>query len=157
MPEIADHEIQAARSCDAWIESAPARLPRWMAAAAVVSILTALVTAHPRFASGFAVGSTVSILAYRWLHRAVSAALDSTAPRPARVLMLKFAMRYPLLILVVVLCFQTGWLPLRGVIAGLFVPAAGVLIECVVLAARILHRLPLSAHMAGSKVRPDLT
>ena len=128
MPEIAESTL----------DSAAARLPGWMAGVALASTLAALATGHGRFAAGFAVGSTAAILAYRWLHRAVAIALDSTGPRPARALMVKFAMRYPLLVVVVVLCYQTGWLPLPGVIAGLFVPAAGALIGCMTLLGRML-------------------
>jgi hypothetical protein len=128
VPEIADNGF----------ESAAARLARWMAGVALASTLAALVTGHGRFAAGFAVGSTAAILAYRWLHRAVALALDSTGTRPARALMVKFAMRYPLLVVVVVLCYQTGWLPLEGVVSGLFVPAAGALMGCTMLLGRML-------------------
>jgi ATP synthase I chain len=126
-------------SADKWLDSAAARLPRWMAGVALVSALAALVSGHVRFAAGFALGSAVAILAYQWLHRAVAAALDSTESRPARTLMLKFAMRYPLLILVTILCYQSGWLSLRGMILGLFVPAAGALLEGLTLAGSILR------------------
>jgi hypothetical protein len=128
--EIADNEFDLAAG----------RLPGYMTGVAIASSLAAAATGHIRFAAGFVVGATAAILAYRWLHRAVAAALDSAEARPARTLMLKFAMRYPLLIMVAVLCYQTGWLRLQGVITGLFVPAAGALIGCVVVAAKMIRR-----------------
>jgi hypothetical protein len=143
---------------DKWLDEAAERLPRWIAGVAIVSSLAALVTGHARFAAGFAVGSTAAMLAYRWLHRAVATALDSTESRPARVLMLKFAMRYPLLVIVVVLCYQTGWLPLRGVVAGLFVPAAGAIIEGLVLAGTILlHKYGETAESLAAERTPTST
>jgi len=136
--DIADMAARPTGPDGSRLDSALARLPRWMWGVAILSALAALVAGQARFAVGFAAGATAAILAYHWLHRAVAAALDSTEARPARTLMLKFAMRYPMLVLTVILCYQTGWLSLRGVIAGLFVPAAGALIEGTVLAGGIL-------------------
>jgi hypothetical protein len=136
--EIADIEARPSGPDEGRLDSAVARLPRWMWGVAILSVLSALGAGRPRFAAGFAVGSAAAILAYHWLHRAVAAALDSTEARPARTLMVKFAMRYPLLVLTVILCYQAGWLSVRGVVAGLFVPATGALIEGVILGGSIL-------------------
>lgn len=47
--------------------------------------------------------------------------------------MAKLLIRYPLFVGVVLFFYLTGWLSLSAVIAGLFVPLAGALVECVVL------------------------
>jgi len=109
------------------------RLPRWMVGVAVAGMLTALASGHTRWALGFGTGSCVAILAYRWLHRAIAAALDASLGRTPSGTMTKLLIRYPLLVGVVAFFYWTGWLSLSAVIAGLFVPLAGVLIECVVL------------------------
>ena len=123
MPEISE----------ALLDSAVTRLPRWMVGVSVAGMLAALVAGHARWAFGFGVGSCVAILAYRWLHRAVAAALDVAVGRPPSGTMAKLLIRYPLLVGVVAFFYWTGWLSLGAVIGGLFVPLAGALIECVVL------------------------
>jgi ATP synthase I chain len=115
------------------LDSAAERLPRWMVGVSLAGMLTALASGHARWALGFGVGSCVAILAYRWLHRAVAAALNaSNGPVPGGT-MTKLFIRYPLLLGVVAFFDWTGWLSLSAVITGLFVPLAGALIECLVL------------------------
>ena len=121
------------------LDSAAARLPRWMVAVTVGGMLTALASGHARWALGFGAGSCVAILAYRWLHRAVAAALDTGGGRPPSGTMTKLFIRYPLLLGVVAFFYFTGWLSLSAVITGLFVPLAGALIECLVLVGSALY------------------
>ncbi len=128
------------------LDSAVTRLPRWMVGVSVAGMLAALTRGHARWALGFGVGSCVAILAYRWLHRAVAAALDVGSARPPGGTMTKLLIRYPLLFGVVAFVYFTGWLSVSAVIAGLFVPLAGVLIECVVLVASAF----LHGHASGS-------
>lgn len=115
------------------LDSSVARLPRWMAAVSATGTLAALVSGHARWALGFGLGSCVAILAYRWLHRAVAAALDAGSGRPPSGTMTKVLLRYPLLLLVLAFFYWTRWLSLSAVIAGLFVPLAGALLECLIL------------------------
>ncbi len=112
------------------LDRAEARLPRWMAAAAAVVAGGALAMGHARFAGGFALGSLVAILGYSWLHQAIGSALAFTEGRIPKGLVVKFAVRYPLLLGVVYLFYRTGWLPFEAVLAGLMVPVAGALLEC---------------------------
>jgi len=125
-----------AKTTKAWMDSAAARLPRWMGAVAGAGSLVALASRHPRWAAGFAAGSGAAILAYWWLQQVVATALDAGDGRPPRGTMIKFAMRYPLLIILLGVVYLTGSLSIRGVVAGLFVPLAGVLIECLMFVAR---------------------
>ena len=115
------------------LDSAAARLPRWMAGVSVAGMLTALALGRVRWGLGFGVGSCVAILAYRWLHRAVAAALNTGNGRLPNGTLTKLFIRYPLLVGVVAFFYWTGWVNLSAVIAGLFVPLTGALIECVVL------------------------
>ncbi len=111
---------------------AEARLPQWMAAVALAGALTALLSVSARAAAGFALGAAVAILNYRWLHQAVVRALGAAEPRVPKRVVLKFAARYPLAFAGVYLVYRTGWLPLGAVMAGLFVPVGGVLVEAVI-------------------------
>jgi hypothetical protein len=121
---------------EALLDSTLARLPRWMAAVSAAGVLAFLVAGQVRFAAGFAFGAGVALLSYWWLHRGLQAAFDAKSGRAPAMVLLKLALRYPLAVGAVLLFNRTGWLPARGVVLGLFVPLAGVLIECMMVAAR---------------------
>ncbi|HEV2176716.1 MAG TPA: ATP synthase subunit I [Terriglobia bacterium] len=114
------------------LAKAEARLPRWMALCAVGAFVAALSTGRFRFAGGFALGAALAVVAYRWLHQGIAAALGAGegSGRVPRSMVFKLVIRYPLAFGVVYLFYETRWLSFEGVIAGLFVPVAGVLIEC---------------------------
>jgi ATP synthase I subunit len=112
------------------LDRAEARLPRWMAAAAALLAGTTLAMGRGRFAGGFALGSLVAILGYSWLHQAIERGLTFSQGRLPKGLVVKFAVRYPLLLGVVFLFYRTGWLPFDAVLAGLMVPVAGAMLEC---------------------------
>jgi ATP synthase I subunit len=122
------------------LDLAEARLPRWMAAAAALVVGAALGTGHARFAGGFALGSLVAILGYSWLHQATARALAFSQGRLTKGLVIKFAVRYPLLLGVVFLFYRTGWLPFDAVLAGLMVPVAGAMLECFYQVGEALRR-----------------
>ncbi len=109
-----------------------ARLPRWMAGVAVVSTAAVLATGRVSVAAGFALGAGLAVLNYYWLRQAIAALFDAARVRVPRRLIVKFLVRYPLAFGGVYLFYRTGWFPLGAVLAGLFVPAGGVVIEAVV-------------------------
>jgi len=111
---------------------AEARLSYWMAAVVVAATAVILASGRVRFGVGFALGGTLAILNYHWLRQAVRALLDAARVRVPRLLILKLAVRYPLAFAGVYLFYRTGWLPFGAVLAGLFVPTAGVLMEAVI-------------------------
>jgi hypothetical protein len=100
-----------------------------MALVALAGTLVALVAGDVRHAAGFALGAALAILGYRWLHQAVESLLANRPQRLAWHVVTRFALRYPLVFVVVYLFYRTGWLPLAGVLAGLFVPVAGACVE----------------------------
>jgi len=108
---------------------AEARLPRWMIALSVVATVGVLAAGQVRFAAGIALGAGVAILNYFWLHQAVEALFNAGRARVPKWLLLKVVARYPLAFGGVYLFYRTGWLPFQAILAGLFVPVAGVLIE----------------------------
>lgn len=111
---------------------AEARLPRWMASCAGVGLLATLVSGRATFAAGFALGSVLAILNYYWLHQAVAALMTAGQSRPSKWVVAKLLVRYPLAFAAVWVFYKTGWLPFTAILAGLFVPVAGVLIEAAV-------------------------
>lgn len=95
-------------------------------------MVAALVAGGARLATGFALGAALAVLNYLWLHHAVEALFSEGHTRMPRRVVAKFAVRYPLAFVAVYLFYRTGWLPFGGILAGLFVPVGGVLIEAVV-------------------------
>jgi hypothetical protein len=92
-----------------------------------------LLFGHARFSAGFALGAGLAILGYFWLHQAIETLTSGGQARPPKRLLAKVFVRYPLAFAAVYLFYRTGWLPATAILAGLFVPVGGVLIEAVVL------------------------
>jgi hypothetical protein len=111
---------------------AEARLPRWMLGLGAAATLASVVVEGPRFAAGMALGAALALLNYRWLHQAVVTLASAGEARVPRLMVVKFALRYPLAIAGFYLFYKTGWLPMMAIAAGLFVPVAGVLAEAIV-------------------------
>jgi len=98
----------------------------------VVGLLGALLMGQGRFCLAFALGAALAILNYYWLRQAVEALMTSGQPRVSKSVMAKFLLRYPLAFAAVFVFYRTAWLPFLAVLAGFFVPVAGVLVEAVV-------------------------
>ncbi|MGH9326792.1 MAG: ATP synthase subunit I [Terriglobia bacterium] len=111
-----------------------ARLLKWMLAASAAVVFTVSVAGHLRLAAGFAGGAAISILGAVWLEQAVSGALrgvaDNSAQFMTKELVFKLIIRYPLLLGALYLFYRTKWLPAWAVLAGLFIPLAGGVVEC---------------------------
>jgi len=69
---------------------------------------------------------------YYWLHQAVETLFRVNSARVPRKVLVKFLLRYPLAVLAIYLVYRRDWLPLGAILAGLFVPVGGVLIEAMV-------------------------
>ena len=92
-----------------------------------------LLFGHARFSAGFALGSALAILSYFWLHQIVEALMSAGQTRPPKRVLAKVFVRYPLAFAAVYLFYRTGWLPATAIVAGLFVPVGGVVIESALL------------------------
>jgi hypothetical protein len=114
------------------LDQAEARLPRWMAVAAVLGTLAVLVSGRGRTAAGFALGAGLAMVNYYWLHQAIDTLFSLDHPKLQKLVVLKFLMRYPLVFAGLYVFYHTGWLPFAAILAGLFVPVAAVLMEAVV-------------------------
>ena len=111
---------------------AEARLPRWMMLCAFLALIVILLCGQLRIAMGFALGAALGILNYYWLHQAVEALVKAGQSRIPKLVVAKFLIRYPVAFGLVLVFFRTGWLPPMAILAGLFVPVAGVLIEAII-------------------------
>ncbi len=103
-----------------------------MIAWGLVGTLLALLSWQARGAIGFALGAALAILNYFWLHEAIETLFSARRSRLPRIVVVKFAIRYPLAFAGVYFFYRLGWLPFLAILAGLFVAVAGVLTEAVV-------------------------
>jgi hypothetical protein len=110
---------------------AEARLPRWMMGGALVATIATLAAGHLRWALGFGLGAALGILNYYWLHDGITGLFDAGTTRVPKRVVVKFALRYPLAFLGIYLFYKTGWLPVAGILAGMFVPVAAILFEAI--------------------------
>ncbi len=111
-------------------------MPRWMVGCGVAAASVILACGHVRLALGFALGAFLAVLGYYWLHEVIEALMSAGQVKIPRRVIAKFVVRYPLMFGVVFLFYKTGWLPMVAIIGGLFVPAAGAMIEGAVQAAQ---------------------
>ena len=105
------------------------RLSRWMVLIAIAGVAGLFIMGRRRAGLGFAAGAFFGILNYYWLRESVEVLANAGTVRPPKRVILKFAVRYPLVILVLYLFYRTHWLPFMAIIYGLLVPAGAILIE----------------------------
>lgn len=106
------------------------RMLKWMVVVGCAGSAAAAVFLPASFAGGVAVGAAVSVLGYFWLMEGMSTALNAGQARLTKGLVIKLILRYPILLGALYLFYRTNWLPAIAVLAGLFVPLAGGVVEC---------------------------
>jgi hypothetical protein len=106
-----------------------ARLSRWMVLIAVAGMAGLLIMGRGRAGLGFGIGAFFGVLNYHWLRQSVEALGNAAAVRPPRKVIVKFVVRYPVVIVALYLLYRTRWLPFMTIIYGLLVPATAILIE----------------------------
>jgi hypothetical protein len=123
-----------------------------MIAGALVATMAILAAGHLRWALGFSLGAALGILNYYWLHDGITGLFDAGTVRVPKRVVVKFALRYPLAFLGIYLFYKTGWLPFAEILAGMFVPVAGVLLEAVLQVGRgLAPSAPSAPHQATAK------
>ena len=114
------------------IARAEARLPRWMLGVTMAGVLAIVALGKPQAALAFLLGAGIATINYFWLRQAVETLFSAGHIRVPRRVLLKFSVRHPLALVGVYWFYKTGWLPAGPILAGLFVPAAGVLLEGII-------------------------
>ena len=111
---------------------AEARMPRWMMLCGLLAVIVILLYRQLSMALGFALGAALGILNFYWLRKAVEVLAQAGQSRIPKSVVAEFLLRYPVAFGLVLVFFKTRWLPPMAILAGLFVPVAGVLIEAVI-------------------------
>ena len=107
------------------------RWPILMSGLALVAGIPVLVHWGAAAALAFVLGAALGTANFHWLHRALYGVLDDPPKKVPKKVVLKVLLRYPLMFALIGLVHWTGWLPALGIIAGLLVPVAGVLLALI--------------------------
>ncbi len=109
------------------------RIRRFMVAFAVVLTVACWVRFGWHLAVGFIVGCGIAYLNFFWLKRIVSALADKISntgeKQSGRGVFLRFLLRYFLMGLGAYVIFRVSPASLYGLLAGLFLPVAGIICE----------------------------
>jgi len=120
------------------------RIVRLMALLAVVLSAGAYLRFGTMVAAGFAVGCAIALLNFYWLKRVVSALADRATGSGQRQssagIVLRFLLRYLLVAAAAYVIFRVSLASVYGLLAGLFLPVAGILMEAVYEVAVALRR-----------------
>jgi hypothetical protein len=112
---------------------AAARIPRFMICLSFLFTGIAWLRFGWRIAVGFACGSAIAYLNFCWLERVVAALADRVTstgqPQSSRSVVGRFLLRYLLMALGGYVIFNFSPASLYGLLAGLFLPVAGIACE----------------------------
>ena len=108
---------------------------------AVVAIATviAAVTADLSFMLGLVLGGALALLNYKWLHSSLRAVVGSGYRKAPPGTAIKFVVRWVVIAAVAWAANKTGYFDAIGILAGLFAPAAAVMIEAAYVAYRTMR------------------
>jgi hypothetical protein len=129
-----EHELQA----DEFYAGAQARIVRMMIVIACLLTIAIWIKAGHRFGLGFAVGCALAGVNFYWLTRAVNAFADRVTqaesegkPASGGTGASRFVLRFGLLAIVAYVIFKSSLVSLSGLMAGLFLPVAAILLEAI--------------------------
>ena len=109
------------------------RIVRFMLIAGAAAAVVVLERWGAMVAVGFALGCGIGFLNFYWLKRVVSALADkvtaSGTPQSSAGIVLRFLLRYFLIALGAYAIFKISTASLYGLLAGLFLPVAGIFCE----------------------------
>lgn len=109
------------------------RIPRFMILSAVVLAIAGEVLFGCRVAVGFALGAVIAYVNFYWLERVVTALVDRAVNSEYRQssggVVFRFVVRYFLMAAAAYAILRVSPASLYGLLAGLFLPVAGIACE----------------------------
>ena len=112
---------------------------RWSVALAILAAIVIFWFGRWQAGIAFVIGAALGVLNLHWVWETGRVLMEAQTARVPRKTVVLIAARYPLVLGGLVLLYFKGWLPLLPVIAGLLVPAGGVLVESLVLIGAALN------------------
>ena len=112
-----------------------ARIVRLMMVLGVMLSVVTLVRFGAMVAAGFSVGCAIGMLNFHWLKRVVSTladrAIGSGRKQGSAGVVFRFLLRYLLVAAAAYAIFRVSLASLYGLLAGLFLPVAAIMVEAV--------------------------
>jgi ABC-type dipeptide/oligopeptide/nickel transport system permease component len=105
-----------------------------------VAVLIAAVFAELSFILGLVLGGGLALLNYRWLHSSLRAILGTGSKHAPPGTSMKFIVRWLLIATLGWVANRTGYFDAVGILAGLFAPAAAVMIEAAYVTYKMVAR-----------------
>lgn len=122
-----------AEASEAFYSRALPRIRRFMLGLAIPVSIFILLRFGWKIALGFVVGGAIAYVNFYWLKRTVSSLADritATGQRPSSAaVVVRFLARYLLMALAAYVIFTLSPASLYGLLAGLFLPVAGIMCE----------------------------
>lgn len=134
----AAHEDDAAVFIDS--QGVERRIWRNILAVLVCATLAAAIFADLPFLLGLILGGGLALLNYRWLHSSLRAILGTGNRNAPPGTSMKFIARWLLIAVLAWAANRTGYFDPVGILAGLFAPAAAVMLEAVYVTYKTLAR-----------------
>jgi hypothetical protein len=116
------------------------RVWRNILAVIAVAVLVAAVFAELPFILGLILGGGLALLNYRWLHSSLRAILGTGSTHAPPGTSMKFIVRWLLIATLGWAANRTGYFDAVGILAGLFAPAAAVMIEAAYVTYKMVAR-----------------
>ncbi len=130
-----DPQLTADEQALAFYSGALPRIRRFMLILGPASTLAVWVAIGWQFGVGFLAGCAVAYLNFHWLKVAVAALAErvtQTGERASsRGILVRFLLRYFLIALAAYVIFRVSVAAVYGLLAGLFLPVAGILCEAI--------------------------
>jgi ATP synthase I chain len=128
LPDSAEDQI-----ADRFYSGAYSRIVRFMLVAGAAAAVAVFARWGAMVGVGFVLGCGIAVLNFYWLKRVVSALADkvttSGTPQSSAGIVLRFLLRYFLIALGAYAIFEISTASLYGLLAGLFLPVAGIFCE----------------------------
>jgi hypothetical protein len=115
-------------------EAVERRVWRNIFAVVAISVVIAALTADLKFMLGLVLGGGLALLNYKWLHSSLRAVLATGQEKTPPGTMIKFVVRWLVIAAIAWSANQTGYFNAVAILAGLFAPAAAVMIEAAYIA-----------------------
>jgi ATP synthase I chain len=115
-------------------EAVERRVWRNIFAVVAIAVVIAALFADLRFMLGLVLGGGLALLNYKWLHSSLRAALGAGNEKAPPGTMIKFVVRWLVIAAVAWAANRTGYFDAVAILAGLFAPAAAVMIEAAYVA-----------------------
>ena len=115
-------------------EAVERRVWRNIFAVVAIAVVIAALTADLKFILGLVLGGALALLNYKWLHSSLRVALGTGSEKAPPGTMIKFVVRWLVIAAIAWAANKTGYFDPLAILAGLFAPAAAVMVEAAYIA-----------------------